>query len=490
MDRFLFFCCLCFFLPLQFFAQVPAIQSAINALDKDPAMQSANWGISVIDLQTGELIASHQSKRSLSTASTMKAITSGTALLMLGPDYQFETYLEYTGTLTSDSVLQGDLYIRGTGDPTLGSDRLDESYGIEKLLAKWGEAVKAAGIKRIEGLVIGDATAFSTQMTPGNWGWEDMGNYYGAGASGLCFHENYYTLFLKPGTRAGYSTKVIRTYPAMDDIRFVNELTTGAPGSGDQAYIYGSPYTYLRYLRGSIPAGLPSFAIKGSIPEPAYLCASMLVDHLATCSIKVTEGASTVRREKLAYPQSKQKRTLIHTHLSPKLSEIVVPLNMKSINLYAECLLNAIAQFKGKKGSTQEGVAVVEAFWKEKGIDTQGMYMRDGSGLSPNNAVSTFQMAQILNVIAKSDHYAAFEQSLPLAGRSGSLKGMLKGTAAEGRLRAKSGFISGTRAYAGYVNTQAGTHLAFSMMANNFSCGPGAMRRKFERIMARLGAGK
>ena len=488
MGRLLCICYLFFCLPI--YSQVPAIQAAIDALDKDPHMQSANWGIAVIDLNTGKMVASHRPDRSLATASTMKAITSGTALLMLGPDYQFETYLEYTGNLTEDSILQGDLYIRGSGDPTLGSDRFDESFGIEKLMAKWGDAVQAAGIKRIEGLVIGDATAFSSQMTPGNWGWEDMGNYYGAGASGLCFHENYYTLFLKPGPRAGNTTKVIRTYPAMDDIRFVNELTTGAVGSGDQAYIYGAPYTYLRYLRGSIPAGKSSFSIKGSIPEPAYVCASFLADHLSSCGIKVTDGASTVRRESLAYPVSKTKRTLIHTHLSPKLSEIIIPLNMKSINLYAECLLNAMGRFKGKAGNTKEGVAAVEAYWKQKGLTLRGMYMRDGSGLSPNNAVSTAQMARMLTEISKSTHADIFEQSLPLAGQSGSLKGMLKGTAAERRLRAKSGFISGTRSYAGYVNTQAGSHLAFAMIANNFSCGPGEMRRKFERIMAKLGAGR
>jgi D-alanyl-D-alanine carboxypeptidase/D-alanyl-D-alanine-endopeptidase (penicillin-binding protein 4) len=470
--------------PFMAFSQLIRLEQAVEELNKDSGMRSAVWSICVRDAKSGELLLGKDEEKSLVTASTMKAVTSATALAILGPDYRFQTYLEHDGEIKEDGVLEGNLYLRGTGDPTLGSDRFGEEFEVEKVLSEWTKKLQEAGIKRIDGKVMADASYFSSQLTPGNWNWEDMGNYYGAGASGLNVYENFYTLYLKPGARQGAPATVVRTFPRIPGLQFNSELRTGAPGSGDNAWIYGSPYTLQRYLRGTIPLGPPIFKIKGSIPDPGFLLAYELVEALTSCDI-FCQGYAALHQA-----GARKGRKRLHTHYSPPLREILTPLNQKSINLYAECLLKAMGKKAGKEGSTAEGVEVLLEHWEAKGIETKGLYVRDGSGLSANNAVSTSFMTEVLAKAFQEPYGEVLKKSFPLAGRSGSLKGMLRGTAAEGRLYAKSGYLSGVRGYAGYVTTADGRELTFAMLANQYACSAGQMRRKFERLMALVAAGK
>jgi len=463
---------------------VKVLTDAIGRLDADAAMQSANWSICVRDVQSGRVLAGHNEHRSLPTASTLKALTSATALGILGPDFRFATYLEYSGRI-EQGVLEGNLYIRGTGDPSLGSDRFEGYAALPKLMLDWVEVLRQKGIKRIAGKVIADASAFDTQLTPGKWSWEDMGNYYGAGVSGLNINENLYRLDFVPGAKAGDDTRILRSEPYIPGLRFINEVTTGTPRSGDNAYIFGAPYTFERYVRGTIPAGRPVFSIKGSMPDPALFCAQYLSELLDSCGIPAA-GATSLRLEQLAGRQHTGRRSQLHRHLSPPLKELIVPLNMESINLYAEALCKQIAVASGKPGSTAQGVEVMQDFWKERGVNTRGMMLRDGSGLSANNALSTAQLTFILSKAHRASWGQAFYQSLPLAGRSGSLKNMLRGSRAENNLRAKSGYIAGVRSYAGFVDTRSGKRLAFAVIAHNYSGSPGAMRRKLEQLMAAL----
>jgi len=482
MLRFIFFILIC--IPIHLFGQNSIIQSAINSLNRDPDMRSANWSFTVMDLESGNTVASHDPYRCLSTASSLKVITTATALAMLGPDYRYETFVEYDGNL-SGSILSGNIYLRGSGDPSLGSDRFGEAFEMEKLLNKWALEIKASGIREIRGQVIGDAQIFSTQITPEEWAWEDIGNYYGAGASGLNLHENLYYLDLKPGASIGSSTQVIRTRPAMN-ITFHNELRTAGSRTGDNAYIFGAPYTRLRYLRGTIPAGRSVFTIKGSIPDPAQFAAEQLKAALEKCGVIVEGNATTIRFEDLQGRYRPSRRQVLLSHQSPRLEDIVYHTNMKSVNLFAEVLARTLAVHQGKFGGNEEAVDEIMGFWTAKGIDTKGMNMRDGSGLSAGNAVSSYQMASILRYVSGQRYFPEFKKSLPVAGRSGSLSGMMKGTAAEGRVQAKSGYIAGVRSYTGYVSTRSGQTWAFSMIANNYSCSAGAMRRKLEKLMVAM----
>ncbi|WNJ21468.1 D-alanyl-D-alanine carboxypeptidase/D-alanyl-D-alanine-endopeptidase [Pontibacter sp. G13] len=463
----------------------PTLDQAVRNLDNDPAMKSATWSLAVKDAQSGQVLYDHNRSKSLTTASTMKAMTTATALSVLGKDYRYETYLEYHGEL-ENGVLLGDVVIRGTGDPSLGSERFGEIHGLDPLMAMWAEKFQEAGIKKVSGRVIGDDSYFSTQLTPGEWTWEDMGNYYGAGASGLNVHENMYYLILKPGSRVGSDAAILRTNPPQPNLEWSNELKTGASNSGDNAWIYGSHYSSVRHLRGTIPAGRSSFTIKGAISDPAWYCAYRFREELIKCGIEVTGGPSTARRLNVAGERISGATHLVYTHYSPRLEEIVFHTNQKSINVFAEALGKTIAVKSGKKGDTVHGMEAVEDYWLGKGIQTKGLYFRDGAGLSPTNAVSTDFMTEVLCKMYRSDQYEAFKQSLPVAGRSGSLKSMLRGTLAEGKLFAKSGYINGVRAYTGYVQTQNGKIVAFALISNHYACTAGQMRRKLEPVMAAI----
>lgn len=468
--------------------KLPVLQAAVDALDQHPDMRPAQWGIAVRDAKTGTLLLAHHGNRNLATASTMKAVTTSAALEVLGADHHFETHLEFSGEL-KEGVLTGDLYIRGSGDPTLGSHRFGEAFTLNKLLEDWMKAVKAKGITRINGRIIGDDRYFSTQLNPGEWPWEDMGNYYGIGASGLSIHENFYRLDFSSGA-PGRAVSIQRTEPLQDDLTFVNEVKAGPAGSGDNAYIFGVPHTAVRYVRGTIPPNRKLFSIKGSMNNPAYTAARLLTEELTNCGITITEPPLSGHGATQAGLALSSTGTRIHTHRSPSLRMIVEETNMESINLYAEALAVHVAKALKKPFRAGEAAEAVAGYWRSRGVDVGGMYVRDGSGLSPNNVMSPNQMTAILAAARTGKAYPAFEASLPLAGRSGSLKRMLKGTAAEGRLRAKSGYISGVRAYTGYVRTSDGRELCFAMMANHHAGSSGGMRRHLEGLMAKIADGR
>jgi len=482
---------LLFLLPTLAMAQSPSLsrlKTAIQQLQKDPDLRAASWGVAVIDVQDGRTLAQFDAQRGLSTASTMKAITTATALEILGADHKFTTRLTYDGSI-KEGVLVGNVYIEGGGDPSLGSDRFGESYDLPHVLTAWVNALKEKGIERINGAIIGDASYFTSQLVPAKWTWEDIGNYYGAGAGGLNIHENLYELHFRSG-RPGTLTEILRTHPPMEDLNFVNEVAAGPSGSGDNGYIYGVPYTQLRYVRGTIPPNRNLFAIKGSLSDPSLSCAQWLRAELLSCGIPVQGEATTLRQLWAEDELPHTQRNTLHTRQSPPLIEILEATNMKSVNLFAEVLAKEIAIARGRKGSTEAGLEEIEAYWQGRGVNLQGIILRDGSGLSPNNAVAPLHMARILATIRKGPNGDTFKTTLPVAGRSGSLKGMLKGTAAEGRLSAKSGYISGVRSYAGYVTLPSGQEVAFAMIANNYACGAGAMRRKLEKLMAALAEGR
>lgn len=362
----------------------------------------ATLGAYACDTSLGKILLDQESDRSLIPASCMKIVTTGAALHLLGPDFRFQTNLCYEGHIDAEKTLQGNLRIVGGGDPCLGSDRSSSSLSWEKQIAVWANAVQKLGIQKIQGTVIGDASLWEEAMAVPSWTWEDLGNYYGAGASALSFHENAYTLFFRPGKELTAPTDILRTDPPLSSLQLKNEVRTGPIGSGDRACIYGSEYSPLQIVRGTIPLGVDSFSIRGAIPSPATTCAQLFIEELNRRGIEVL-GQS--------FPSSLEKTTL-HTTFSPPISEIVYWTNQESINLYAEHLLKKMGEKQLQEGSTQAGIQAVTQFWKEQGIDLQGFYMADGSGLSRKNLITAKQMVAILQKMKDSPYFPIFYHSL------------------------------------------------------------------------------
>ncbi len=461
---------------------ISQLNNWINSLSSSPSLKHASWGVCVMDVKTRGVIAKYNSDQSLIPASTMKVVTTMPALSILGQNYKFKTSLAYNGEIDSNGVLFGDLYIKGGGDPTFGSNRFD-STSIDIIFEKWLKKVQAKKIKRINGAVIGDATIFDNLLIPQNWEWVDIGNYYGAGVSGLSLNENYYKVVFKPATKTGGKAKILRTEPELPWITFVNNVTTAKTGTGDNVIIYGSPFSNIRFLEGTVPYGKREFKVKGSIPDPSYTVAALFNDYLSTNGISVRQQPTTIRELKIIGGLNKTELTEFDVYHSPPLIEIVNLTNEKSINSFAETLVKILGSVKAGEGSYGKGIRAIRNYWVSKGVDLAGFMMKDGSGLSRANYISTKHQTAMLCACVNDSAFGAFYNSLPIASKSGSLKNLFKGTGAEKNLRAKSGYMIRVRAYTGYVTNKSKKLLAFSIIVNNYEGSSYAMKKKLEKLM-------
>ena len=456
-------------------ATVEEVIAEVEVIAGEPGLHTALMGFCLVDLEAApETAVGYRMDAALVPASVMKAITTATANEVLGPDYRFVTELQTKGVLGDDGVLKGDVVIRGGGDPTLAASELSPTY------AKWKSALLEAGVKRVEGRVVGDASIFGTILTPETWPWNDFGNYYGAGASGLTVHQNlFYASFQTPsvGARAPFSG----TEPRLPGHEFVNEMRVGTAASGDKGYVYGDPYGKLFTFRGTVPAGSGSFTIKGALPDPALFCARTFSEYLNGNGLPVADTPSTDRLLGNAGEEIGAREKIFEQSSEP-LSEILVTTNHKSDNLKAECIHRAIAVKVKGEGSPTAAAEAVRSHWAEKGIDMTGFFMGDGCGLSRANAVTARQLALILHAAAKGGDFETFRQSLPVAGQSGTLKSIGGGSAAEGRIRAKSGTMDRIRNYAGYLEARSGKRYAFALFVTNHTADLASVKAKIVRV--------
>lgn len=462
-------------------------------LDRDPALRSASWGFYAREVKGNTLIAEHQGNKTRTPASTLKTATTAAAIAILGPDFTFQTYLAYDGTIDSAGHLNGNIYIIGGGDPTLGAIDRRTAPQFNAVLKRWTKAIENAGITCVEGSIIGDAEFFPDDMYGPHWSWEDVSNYYGAGVSGLNFHENTYAIVFRAGNAAGQPTQILRSYPQMPGRKLLNEVVTGIPGSGDHAFLYTAPYFNTFYVRGTIPAHEKEFTIRGSISDPALYTAANLEDALAKQDIKVYQPANTTRALKLEQRYVVGRQTIIDTILSPPISEIAYWTNKESNNLYAETLLRMVGKHEFRDGTIVAGIKALKRFWYKQGVDLTSCIWHDGCGLSETNAIAPKHLADMLAVYAQ--HYQgtpifdAFFRSLCVAGNpfdDGNMKSFMNGTAAAQRMFAKSGHTTNNKCYTGYVLTRSKRMISFAVMVNNYTCSSGLMTVKLERLLETL----
>jgi D-alanyl-D-alanine carboxypeptidase/D-alanyl-D-alanine-endopeptidase (penicillin-binding protein 4) len=445
------------------------IEKAFSELEGDPNIKNGIVSLTVMDANSGVVVFAKNEQIGLATASTLKTITTATAYSVLGKDFRYHTDLSYTGEIDANGTLKGDLILKGSGDPTLGSDRFPES-NANVLLQRWVSAVKAQGIKRIEGRVIGDDLLFNGHQAPGGWTWVDMGNYYGAGVSSLNWRENTFNVVLSAGANVGDPVELIGTEPRVSYLTILNEVTTGEKGSGDQVYAYSAPYSSIIHLRGSYGIDLNK-KISLSLPNGAYDVAVNLQSCLLDEGIAVEEPASTAFLMAHADTQIPAQTHLLDRYESPALSQIAHWFNRISINLYGEALLKTIALHVDENPTTQDMVKWEEKFWEEKlGIQPGELRIRDGSGLSPETRVTTLAMTKIMNYAKAQPWFGDFYENLPLYNN----------------MKMKSGTISGVLGYTGYQTTSDGRPLVFSLLINNYRGSAPSMRQKMFKMLNSL----
>lgn len=470
-----------FLLTLGYSQTIQDLKNEVSKLVADLDLKNASISFYAIDLTDNQVVAGLNSNKSLVPASTTKLVTTASALEILGGDTRFTTQILHTGSIdTLCRVLNGDIIIKGGGDPSLGAERYSKHYG--DFINQWATKIKALGIDSINGRVIGDASCFTSQTTPSTWIWGDLGNYYGASPSGLSIYENTCKVEFESGKKNGDSTVITCVMPFVPEFNIENEVKS-TNTKKDESYFYGAPFQVNRIVKGGIPLNKKGFDVKSSIPDPSLLAAFELDMEMRMMGVKLKDKYTT--RRILEFDGDEETHLITKTY-SPKLTDIINQTNTYSINLYAEHLLNLIGLKVYKSGDPESGTTAITNFWKGKGIDVEGLYLNDGSGLSRFNAISAMHLVSILEYMKKSKNYNEFYNSLPIAGRSGTIRSIGKKTFAENNLRAKSGYMTRARSYAGYVTTKSKRELAFALIVNNYNCTPYEMKKKMESLMIKL----
>jgi D-alanyl-D-alanine carboxypeptidase/D-alanyl-D-alanine-endopeptidase (penicillin-binding protein 4) len=455
-----------------------AVAGYIAEWPRDSLLNAASMSVLVMDVKTGRVIASLNPHTALLPASTLKLVSTGLSLMALGSDYRFRTALYYDGVVGRDSVLHGHLYIVGGGDPTLGS-REAAATSVERVFAHWTQALKTAGINRITGRIVADESFFVYEETPESWTWGNMGNYFGTCPSGLSFFENAYEITLASGVKEGDPTTIRAVYPSMPDAQFINRVTTGKPRSGDNTVIFNSHYSTYHVLTGTIPARQGAFVIKGSNKTPAMSCIRYFDDYLNRHGI-ATAAAFDVWTERKF---TKSPRRLLAVHHSPTLKEIAGITNKKSNNLYAETLLKLIGVSRKQCSLYDSSFVAVRQMLDSLQVSARSVQLCDGSGLSRQNYLTAQFLCDFLRAMYFSPVYPDFRATLATPGeKESTFNRLLPSVPTAYRLHAKSGSMSGVRAYAGYSENPDNT-LVFAVIINNFNYKIAALQPKVEKLL-------
>ncbi len=447
---------------------------ALTVFLNTPELSCANIGILVKEVQTNKTIVEYRSDKALIPGSNFKLITTATALNLLGPDYRFSTMLEFDGHIDLRGILHGNIYIVGSGDPTIGS----KDFNNVDFIDKWVMAVKKMGIKAVDGRVVADVSAFDKEVIPPNWVWEDMGNYYAAGVYGLSLDDNLYRLTFRTDS-IGSTPTIIAISPSFHPIIFHNYLTASSINA-DRSYLHGAPFSYQRTITGTLPANRASFVVKGDLPNPPLALASFFTDQLNQQEILVS-GIPTD-----TLPTLHRIRTQFYVHYSPDLNAIIDKTNTESNNLFAEHIFKRLALISHPVATREEATEVVKQFWASHQADTTSLFIEDGSGLSPFDGVTPKFFVHLLIYMRKENAYGnQLFNSLPIAGKSGTLRNFLANTPLEGKVHAKSGSIKRVLCYSGYLEHN-NKEYAFSIMTNSFKGAASNVQKAIEKFLLSL----
>lgn len=461
------------------------LDSVLTAFQNDKSLANASISFLAIDLLNDSVVASIKDSISLPPASTVKLFSTATAIELLGPTYTPKTKVYTNTNILHDSVLQGDLYIRGAADISLGSQYFNSEDSLSLFLWSWADLLYQKGVRKVSGHIIGDGSAFGYNGVPNGWAYEDIGNYYGAYPAGLSIYDNWVRYYFQvPAPKL--KPVLLKTFPVVPNLTLKNQLLA-VTGVGDNSLIYGGPYNYDRTIRGSLSANSPVFIVRGSMPDPELQFLQAFKEVLLLRGIQVDGQLISCRgnQDKLNLPIDYTDLYLLLEHTGKSVKEIAYWTNMKSINVFAETLNSWIGYEKLGEGTTENGVKVMEEHWASR-INTLGMNLTDGSGLSRSNSVSAKNYCELLKYMYLSKNRDVFKATLPVAGVSGTLSSFCKGQCAEGKIYAKSGTMRRIKSYAGYVDTGSGKKIAFALIVNNYSCSNTAIMKKMEAIMNAL----
>ncbi len=456
---------------------VYAQKNEVASLFSAEKLKTASYSVYAIDANSGERICSTDQK-SLSTASVMKLFTTAVALDLLGPDYTFTTSLFYSGNIDPQSgTLAGNLIIKGGGDPAFYSSFFQDHY--KDCFENWILQMKKNGIEKISGNLLIDLSFIKSYEIPGGWGWDDIGNYYGAGVSALSYHDNQYEIHFSSAKTEGVQTVIGTVYPEIDALKLENHVHSSFL-AGDHTIVYGAPGSNHQTIEGTIPTGQSDFIVRAAMPDPPLIAANAFLKKMKESGILF----SGIIKEVPAGDHA--QKILLAIQDSPLLKELIVPLNKESINVYAEHLLCEIGRKSSGEPTTKMGLKAYHRYCAEEGIDTLGFFPADGSGLSRSNSLTTKTLVETLKHIYDSKYRELLVNALPIAGVDGTLRNSFKGTVLEKNVTAKTGSMERVRSLAGLLHTRSNKTLLFAVIINNFDLKSSESSKLLESVLLSL----
>lgn len=456
-----------------------ALKRAIDAVVDRAAWGAASWGIEVRDLRGGRVLYARNAGKSLRPASTMKLVTTAAVLDALGPDERLRTTVETAARTDSFGRVLGDVYLVGRGDANL-SGRFTDGR-ITAAFEELADGLRASGVRRIEGRLIGHEGYFSGDRRGEDWSWEDLVWWYGAEVSALSFNDNSADLTVLPGERVGDPVRVERA-PVSAYYSVVSTAVTSAAGTAPALVLTRAPGSSVLRISGTHPLAAAPWTGSAALEDPARYAATVFAEVLAGRGITVAGPVETAQS-----PLPTGLRVLA-AHDGPPLVEALKAVNKPSQNLHAETVLRLLGARRRGVGTADAGHEAVVEFLRRMGVDAKDWSLQDGSGLSRSDLLTPHELASLLVAMDRHPHAAAFRATLPVAGVDGTLKNRMRGTAAEGRLLAKTGTLRHVNALAGYVTTRGGSRLAFSIAVNNHAGAGASATAAIDEIGALLAA--
>jgi D-alanyl-D-alanine carboxypeptidase/D-alanyl-D-alanine-endopeptidase (penicillin-binding protein 4) len=434
------------------------LQLVYQSFESDTQLKSAIASLYVIDGKTGKVVFDKNSTMGLAPASTQKIFTATAAYELLGKDFRYTTEFGYSGSIGNNN-LNGSLYIKGSGDPTLGSWRW-KSTSEDSVINRIVKAVQLLNISNYRTIIL-DTAKWGGEKIPDGWIWQDIGNYYGAGAGVLNWRENQYDLVLRSGKNIGDKVNVVSVIPRLYSYSLVSAAVAAAKGSGDNSYIYFPVTGFQGMVRGTIPVGEDHFIVSGAMPSAENQFIMTLSDSLSKLNILQKTGTVTVSMN------DQDKITIIHREQSPQLDSIIYWFLKRSINLYGEALAKTIANRQSTVASTDNGVKLIKEFWNSKEIPLTEVNIVDGSGLSPLNRVTTHAQVSVLQYAKAQPWFNGFYYALP------EYNGM----------KMKSGTISDVKGFCGYHTSKDGNEYIFSFLVNNYNGTSSSLIQKMYKVL-------
>jgi D-alanyl-D-alanine carboxypeptidase/D-alanyl-D-alanine-endopeptidase (penicillin-binding protein 4) len=469
---------------------VDSLRSRIAAHIAQARFTPAAWGVKIVSLETGKTIFEHNAEKYFNPASNAKLYTAALALDRLGEDYRIKTSLYSTVRPDASGTLKSDLIVYGRGDPTMAARLNGGDYfkGIEPLVTQ----IADAGVRRVEGDLVGDESYFAGPPFGSGWEWDDLQAYYGAEVSALTIDDNALDLFVKPAERPGMPCR-ITTGPPTSFVTLINRTQTSTKGSEQRIVVYRPVGENIIYVSGQLPVDNSGYYSSVAVHNPAGLFVSLLKDALALRGIVVTGRTRVIDwKYREVTPLDLSKLIELGSIQSMPIADIIRETLKPSQNLYAQLLLLQVGASAARAPEVQSrglgqrppantqppastfstteeaGVEMMNDFLARVGVKKGDVLLEEGSGLSRRDVITPAATVELLGYMTRSRWAEVFRNALPIAGVDGTLQNRMKSTLAAGNVRAKTGSLRYVYTLSGYVTTAAGERLAFSIMLNNY----------------------